>query len=142
MFDVHHKPRGLTSLLRCHLSQVLKVQHKPRKKISWDSTKIGAKTSIDAVSGAPNSVRCPGQAPRELATLGFLREALHYNSSDCPMSQWSNGHLRSTVTMQKSKVRAAKSERIRLSSAARRQRTSTVNRSKPQRVADVARTGH
>jgi hypothetical protein len=31
VFDIHHKPRGLTSLSRCYLSQVHKVQHKPRK---------------------------------------------------------------------------------------------------------------
>jgi hypothetical protein len=33
--DVHHKPRGLTSLPSYHLYQVHKVQHKPTKKISW-----------------------------------------------------------------------------------------------------------
>jgi hypothetical protein len=32
VFDVHHKPHGLTSLPSCHLSQAYKVQHKPRKK--------------------------------------------------------------------------------------------------------------
>jgi hypothetical protein len=48
-----------------------------------------------------------------------------------------------------SQVRAEKTERTGhvwcatgLSGAATRQRTSTVNRSKPQRAADVARTGH
>jgi hypothetical protein len=35
VFDVHHKPRGLTSLPSCHLSQVHKVRHKPTKKMSW-----------------------------------------------------------------------------------------------------------
>jgi hypothetical protein len=35
VFDVHHKPRRLTSFPSCHLSQVHKVQHKPTKKISW-----------------------------------------------------------------------------------------------------------
>jgi hypothetical protein len=34
VFDVHHKPHGLTSLSNCHLSQVHKVQHKPTKKMS------------------------------------------------------------------------------------------------------------
>jgi hypothetical protein len=43
VFDVHHKPRGLTSLLRCHLSQVHKVQHKPRKKLSWELNKAWSK---------------------------------------------------------------------------------------------------
>jgi hypothetical protein len=33
VFDVYHKPRGLTSLPSCHLSQVHKAQHKPRKKL-------------------------------------------------------------------------------------------------------------
>jgi hypothetical protein len=32
--DDQHKPYGLTSLARCDLSQVHKVQHKPRKKFS------------------------------------------------------------------------------------------------------------
>jgi hypothetical protein len=32
--DVQHKPHGLTSLSRYHLSQVHKVQQKPRKKFS------------------------------------------------------------------------------------------------------------
>jgi hypothetical protein len=55
--------------------------------------------------------------------------------------------LTAKVNSAQSEVRAAKSERtghIRcatgLSGAARRQRISTVNRSKPQRCADVART--
>jgi hypothetical protein len=37
VFDVHHKQCGLTSLPTWHLSQVHKVQHKPRKKLSWGS---------------------------------------------------------------------------------------------------------
>jgi hypothetical protein len=32
--DDQHKPYGLTSLARCDLYQVHKVQHKPRKKIT------------------------------------------------------------------------------------------------------------
>jgi hypothetical protein len=44
-----------------------------------DSTKIGVKTSIGAGSGAPDTVRCLDQAHPELATLGFLKEALRYN---------------------------------------------------------------
>jgi hypothetical protein len=44
---------------------------------------FGAKTSNGAANGAPDTVRCLGQAPRELATLGFLGEAFHYNSPYC-----------------------------------------------------------
>jgi hypothetical protein len=62
MFDVHHKPRGLTSLPSCHLSQVHKVQHKPTKKMSWETLQsLEQKTSIGAASGAPDAVRCPGR---------------------------------------------------------------------------------
>jgi hypothetical protein len=43
VFDVHHKPRGLTSLPSCHLSQVHKVQHKPTKNISWELYKVWSK---------------------------------------------------------------------------------------------------
>jgi hypothetical protein len=43
VFDVHHKPRGLTSLPNYHLSQVHKVQHKPTKKISWELFKVWSK---------------------------------------------------------------------------------------------------
>jgi hypothetical protein len=42
--DIHHKPRGLTSLPRCYLSQVHKVQLKPRKKLSWVLNNIWSKT--------------------------------------------------------------------------------------------------
>jgi hypothetical protein len=41
--DVHHNPRGLTSLSRYHLSQVHKDQHKPRKNPSWGLNLFGAK---------------------------------------------------------------------------------------------------
>jgi hypothetical protein len=91
VFDVHHKPRGLTSLPSHYLSQVHKVQHKLTKKLSWGLNKIGAKTSNGAASGAPDIVRCPGRAPHELATLGFFWETLHYNSSDCSVC---TGHVR------------------------------------------------
>jgi hypothetical protein len=40
------------------------------------------------VSGAP------AEAASKPATLGFLPGALHYNSLNCPASQWSNGSLR------------------------------------------------
>jgi hypothetical protein len=69
-----------------------------------NSTKFRAKTSISADSGAPDTVRCPGQGTRELAALGILWELLRYNSPDCPVctrqcpvSQRSNGQLHPTV---------------------------------------------
>jgi hypothetical protein len=83
--------------------------------------------------------------PRTGHSWDFL-ETLCYNSSNCPVSQRSNGQLRQRSTAMNSKkvhnaeVRAAKSEHTGLSGAARGQRTSTVNRSKPQRAADMART--
>jgi hypothetical protein len=41
--DVQHKPRGLTSLPRYHLSEVHKVQRKPRKKFSLEHSQIWSK---------------------------------------------------------------------------------------------------
>jgi hypothetical protein len=95
----------------------------------------------------------PGRAPSKLLTLGFYQGTLFYNSPDCPVSQQSNGNLRQRSTAKDeqcaSEVRAEKLERtghVRcttgLSGAATGQRTPTVNRSKPQRVADVACTEH
>jgi hypothetical protein len=43
VFDVHHKPCGLTSLPSCHLSQVHKVQYKPTKKLNWEFNKVWSK---------------------------------------------------------------------------------------------------
>jgi hypothetical protein len=100
------------------------------------------------VSGAP------GRAPSELLTLEFYQRALRYNSPDCPVCTghvwWANG---ATVTWcqrwtKKMNNARQKSERTghvwcctRLSGAATGQRVPTVNRSKPQRRADVACTG-
>jgi hypothetical protein len=72
VFDVHHKPRGVTSLPSCHLFEVHKVQHKPTKNKLGNSTKFGAKTSIGAASGAPDTVWCPGEGTHELAALEFF----------------------------------------------------------------------
>jgi hypothetical protein len=78
---------------------------------------------------------------------------VHRTVSDEPTEQRSNVPTVDYVnskrrTMQKSEVGAAKSVRtghVRcatgLSGAAKGQKTSTVNRSKPQRAADVAHTG-
>jgi hypothetical protein len=140
MVDIHHKPRGLISLPSCHLSQVHKVQHKPRKKLSWGFNKVWSKdlrvcclVAHRTVSGAP------GRAPLELATLGFSQGALRYNSPDCPVCtrhvRWANG---ATVTAHNDRLQkwtvertmqvrcqAAKSERTGLSGAAIGQRVLT-----------------
>jgi hypothetical protein len=71
VFDVHHKPRVLTSLPSCHLSQVHKIKHKPTKKVSWGTPQMfGAKTIIGAASGTPDIVRCPG---RGTSQTGYSR---------------------------------------------------------------------
>jgi hypothetical protein len=41
--DIHHKPCRLISLPSYHLSQVHKVQHKPRNKSSWGLNKVWSK---------------------------------------------------------------------------------------------------
>jgi hypothetical protein len=56
--DDQHKPHGLTSLSRIILSQVHKVQHKPRKNSVRDSIKDWSKTLRVLIFGAPDSVRC------------------------------------------------------------------------------------
>jgi hypothetical protein len=71
VFDVHHKPHGLISLPSCHLSQVIKFNINQERNSVGDTTKFGAKTSNGTASGAPDTVQCPGQALRELATLRF-----------------------------------------------------------------------
>jgi hypothetical protein len=90
--------------------------------------------------------------PINWPALRFSLESLCYNSPDCSVSQWSNSLMRQRSTAKvnnaQSEVRAAKSKRTGhvgcatgLSGATRGQKTSTVNYSKPQRCADVARTG-
>jgi hypothetical protein len=156
VFDVHHKPHGLTSLPSCHLSKVHKVQHKPTKKRSLGPLhSLERKTSRGAASGAPDIVRCPGRVTHELATLEFFLESLRYNSPDMsgePTEQRSpapNGRLWCTVKAYSAEVRSQSCEVIThrtvqcatgLSGAVRGQGTSTVNRSKPQQSADVAGT--
>jgi hypothetical protein len=150
VFDVHHKPCGLTSLPSCHLSQVHKVQLKPIKKKLGTLQSLEQKTCIGAASGTTDTVRCPGRGIHELVAPGFFWESLRYNSPDCPVCtrhvQWANRAtvncvLRSTAAYSKSEqCTSQKSERTGLSDAARGQRTSMVNRSKPQRSTDVTGT--
>jgi hypothetical protein len=110
-----------------------------------NSTKFGAKASIGAASGAPDTVlcasdtiRCPGRGTSQTGRSWVFLESLRYNSSDCPVSPRSNCQLRPTVNCSE-QCKSQKSECTRLSDAARGQRTSTVNRFKPQWSADVAR---
>jgi hypothetical protein len=46
---------------------------------------FGAMTNIGAASGAPDTVRCPGQSTNELATLGFSerRSAIIHQTLRC-----------------------------------------------------------
>jgi hypothetical protein len=150
VFGVHHKPCGLTSLPSCHLSQVHKVQHQPTKKMSWGTIQsMGQKQVNGASSGAPDIVRCPSRGTSRTGRSRVFSLCVRYNSSDCPVCERSNSQLRQRSTAltwvqwteQKSEVWIAKSERTGLSGAAIGQKTSTVKRSKPQRLADVARTG-
>jgi hypothetical protein len=72
VFDIHHKPRGLTSLSSCHLSQVHQVQHKPTKKNSWGTLQSLEQKQVLVLPVAHRTL--PGaqaKAPRELAALGF-----------------------------------------------------------------------
>jgi hypothetical protein len=151
--DVHHKPRGLTSLPRCLLSQVHKVQHKPRKKFSWGLNLIWSKGLESVLPVAHRTVSgAPGRAALKPATLGFLHGTLCYNSPDCPVCtgtcpvcQRSNGNMAPTVDCHseqcKLEVRAEKSEctghvwcGTRLSGETTGQTTSTTDCSKPQWV--------
>jgi hypothetical protein len=134
--DAHHKPHGLTSLSRCHLSQVHKVQHKPRKKFTWGHKQIWSKGLESVLPVAHRTVSyAPVPRASEQATLGFLPGALRYNSPDCqcapdmsgePAEQRSlrvNGRLQKCMT----EVRAAKSEVIGHVRCNYRTRLPTVN---------------
>jgi hypothetical protein len=156
VFDVHHKPYGLTSLPSCYFSQVHKAQHKhTKKKTRWNSTKFGAykywcsqwRTRHCLVPQATTLVNWPLSGFLKATRLKFAR--LSGVPPDYPVSQRSKGQLRQRSTAvqydrQKSeplcKVRTQRNVRCAtgLSSATRGQRTSTVNSSKPQRSADVA----
>jgi hypothetical protein len=91
--DVHHKPSGLITLPRCLLSQVHKVQHKPRKKLSWGLNKVWSKrlesvmqVAHQILSGVHRTMSgAPGRAPLEHLTLRNFQGALRYDSPDCPV---------------------------------------------------------
>jgi hypothetical protein len=123
------------------------LQSLEQKKVFVQAMALGILSGVhQTLSGAQ------AKAPRELATLWFSQShstIIHWTvrcAPDYPMSQQSNGQLCPTVdcaddsTMNRAKVRTTKLECTGLSGAARGQRTSTVNCSKPQRSADVAHT--
>jgi hypothetical protein len=100
VFDVHHKPRGLTSLPSCHLSQVHKVQHKPTKKISWELYQVWSKDKHWCCQWRTG--HCPVPRPRHPRTgrsrvsprVTLLKiTGLSGVHRTCPVNQWSNGQL-------------------------------------------------
>jgi hypothetical protein len=130
---------------------VHKVQHKPTKKVSWGTLQSLEQKKIGATSGAPDTVRCTGQSTSRTGhSWVFFSKLIRYNSPDCPVSHrtvwcangatvsFANGLLQYNLTV-RSQSQSAKSEHTGLSGAARGQRTSRINSSKPQRLADVAR---
>jgi hypothetical protein len=76
--------------------------------MSWGNLQSLEHTSFGATNGAPDTVRCPGCSPCELAAIGF-----------------SQSQLRPTVECADSRAevrsQTAKSEHTGLSGAARRQ---------------------
>jgi hypothetical protein len=158
--DVHHKPRGLTSLPRCLLSHMHKVQHKPRKKFSWGLKQIWSKRLESVLQVAHQTVSgAPGRTPLKLATLGVFKGALRYNSPDCLMCTgrvwWAN---RATITYANGRLQ--KWIVVNSTGQSSEQRSQSMfgvapdypvqlqdkgfqwsRRSKPQRCVDVARTG-
>jgi hypothetical protein len=134
------------------LSQVHKIQHKhTKKKILGNSTKFGAykiwcsqwRTKHCPVPRLQPSANWPLSGFLSARPLKFI--GLSGAPPDCPVSQQSNGQLRPTVdcadygAVSSAEVRnqSAKWEHTGLSDAARRQKNSTVNSSKPQQSADV-----
>jgi hypothetical protein len=170
VFDVHHKPYGLTSLPSGCFSQVHKYQHKHTKKKTWGkSTKFGAykiwcsqwRTGhcpvcirhypVPRLKTSANWILSGKLSARPLKFIG-----LSGAPPNCPVSQQSNGQLRPMVDCaivctvcstrsQKTVCDDRSHQTIRcttgLSGAARRQKTSTINNSKPQQSTDMALTG-
>jgi hypothetical protein len=126
------------------------------KEMLGNSTKFGAKTSIGAASCTPNTIWCPGRAPKRTSRSRVFPESLLYNSPDCSANQRRNGQMcpmvdcgeqwtmdNTEVRSQNCKVKTHRTVRCAtgLPGAARGQTTSMVNCSKPQRSADMARIG-
>jgi hypothetical protein len=83
VFDVHHKPRKLTSLPSCHLSQVHKVQHKPRKKLSCGLNQVWSKDMHWC---------CQWQTGHCLVCTGHCPVPHAEQHSNIPLSVFSKGH--------------------------------------------------
>jgi hypothetical protein len=75
MYDVHHKPYGLTSLPSGYFYQVHKAHINIQRKWLEGILQNLEHTGSGVASGAPDTIRCPGWAPRELAALGFSRRS-------------------------------------------------------------------
>jgi hypothetical protein len=155
-------------VLQC-FSQVHKVHINIQRNDLGNSTWLeqnrsgAAYGAPDIVRCASNTVRCPGwSTPRTGRSRVFLRArplkfiGLSGAPPDCPVIQWSNGQLSPTVDYATARaVCSTRSQKtfcddrsyqtIRcatgLFGATRRQKTSTIKTSKPQRSADVALTG-
>jgi hypothetical protein len=154
VFDVHHKPRGLTSLPSCDLSQVHKVQHKPTKKLSWELYKSLEQRQVEVLPVAHRTLSgAQAEHPHELTALGFFQSSsaiIHWTVRCAPYmsgepkeqrSNAPNSRQRCTVkseqcASQKSELRSQNTQDCPvctgLSDAARGQMTSMVNRSKPK----------
>jgi hypothetical protein len=105
VFDLHHKPYGLTSLHSECFYQVHKVHIKYHKNELGNSTKFGA---YKFWCSQWRTGHCPVPRPKRLLNRplsGFLRAtALKFTGlsgapPDCPVSQWSNDQLRPRSTV-------------------------------------------
>jgi hypothetical protein len=149
--DVHHKPRGLTSLSRCHLSQVHKVQHKPRKKFSWGLKLIWSKTWECAAkwrTGQCSVHLAYDQVNRPLSGFFWGRSAIIHRTvrcapdmSDEPTEQrlsGANGRLQKWTFVNSAQQKSECTGHVRcgtgLSGVATGQGFQRSTRSKPQRA--------
>jgi hypothetical protein len=100
-------------LARCDLSQVHKVQHKPKRNPVSDTIKNEAKDLSVLIFGAPYIVRCTRPGALQTGHTREFRGALRYNSSDCPVSQRSNGSLCANGRLQNAIVRNSAATEVR-----------------------------
>jgi hypothetical protein len=89
--DDQHKPYGLTSLARCDLSQVHKVQHKPRKNSVMGHNLFGEKKDlIVLIFGAPDTVRCTRPVQLQTSHSWEFQGSLRYNHRTV---RWASGAM-------------------------------------------------
>jgi hypothetical protein len=149
VFDVHHKPYGLTSLPSEYFSQVHKVHISRQIKWFGEFYTAGAKTEIGAA-------RCPGWDLRELAALEFSQSSstkIHRTVRCATGLSGETIEQRSTLPMVDCRTVWLSEDSLwcqiapdcpvchRTAEAARGHKTSMVNSSKPQRAADVTLIG-